>query len=1123
MVAVRKRRVVPLDTQRWFWKQRDDRRPLEEDIRSPLPQLSVHHLHNQHHQQHQQAVVVGSPAAPPSHTVQVSSPTMTAAPATFGPPTSAAVSPSPAAGTPTTPVAAAPLALPASDPAAVQTFLRASWRPCLSGVPTSIHLDLLAAGAIPDPFAGTNENRMQWVGEVDWLYRCEFEVAAVAEDGEAVEMVFEGLDTVAVVFLNGVRVFKNHSPTRLQTPIHKTPEKADNMFLQHRIDVSAHLKRPTTPSAHPAKNDLCILFCSAWHAAKQLESQHGVRAVWNGDASRVYLRKAQYHWGWDWGPTFVTCGVWKPARVEVYAGRVADVAVGTELAWREGGAVDAGEGGAGGAWEAEVTVDVEVDLRTMGAGNVEVEVVLHAPGGGVSHGFDDENATDADDDEDEDDDDDGMLVARAASAAGVAPATVLDLAVVKPDAGGRATARFVLSDPQLWWPAGQGGQPLYAASAKLRTVDGGFLDARTVRFGVRSIRLVENPVAVSFDLPPGAPVSVAEYSAGLATAEEKGSDDATATAPKTKSSTFFFEVNGRPVFCGGANWIPADNFLTRRGGYESYRNWLSLMVKGNQNMVRVWGGGIYESDHFYDLCDELGLLVWQDFMFACGSYPAYPAFRAQVVEEARQALRRLRSRPSLAILTGNNEDYAFAEAMGLGYDPEDHDEERWLKGGFPARIIYEKDLAGVVKELCPKVPYKPGSPWGGRWSSDPNTGDIHQWNVWHGSQEPYQNYGKLAGRFVSEFGMQGYPQPATFKAFFDAGYEVRRMHPVTAVVDHHNKATGFARRIAMYMFENFRYRSGAEVNEFIYATQLMQSEALSTAYRAWRREWRGRDQELVGGALVWQINDCWPCVSWAIVDYYYRPKPAYFTVRRELSPVVAGLSRDNDKVTIWINNTDFAAREVSINVKIRSVTTGQAVLDSTFVITATGNGTTEVSEMALPGLMMGGKKDEEIESDDPSASMYGSILGSDGASSGSDRDALVISAVVRNPHDNRVLSRATDWPQPLRHLPYPLPDPGLKVEVEGGNAWHDSETGLDQAIVRVSSRLPVKGVWLYVKGRPSVCPGVSLTPVDGVVPVCFDDNMLDVMPGDPQLVEVVGWKEGDEIRYRCYGDWEFAL
>lgn len=177
-------------------------------------------------------------------------------------------------------------------------------------------------------------------------------------------------------------------------------------------------------------------------------------------------------------------------------------------------------------------------------------------------------------------------------------------------------------------------------------------------------------------------------------------------------------------------------------------------------MIRVWGGGYFEDDAFYDVCDELGILCWQDFMFGCGAYPAHEAYIKSVKREAEDNVRRIRSHPCLAIFAGNNEDYQVAEQMKLEYDPEDGDVEHWRKSSFPAREIYERTLPDVVASLT-DVYYHPGSPWGGKDTTDPTVGDIHQWNVWHGDQKPYQEWDKLGGRFISEFGESGLRLPGS--------------------------------------------------------------------------------------------------------------------------------------------------------------------------------------------------------------------------------------------------------------------------------------------------------------------------------------------------------------------------
>ena len=255
---------------------------------------------------------------------------------------------------------------------------------------------------------------------------------------------------------------------------------------------------------------------------------------------------------------------------------------------------------------------------------------------------------------------------------------------------GFATTTFRVQDPDLWYPATYGGQPLYTLTATL-TSENQVHDKASKRFGLRRAEVIQQKL-----------------------------DDAPGT-------TFFFEINNIPVFCGGSNWIPADSFLPRIKP-QRYRDWVKLVVDGNQVMVRVWAGGIFEDTAFYEACDEMGVLVWQDFLFGCGNYPAFPEFLDSVEREATANVKLLRHHPSIVIWAGNNEDYQYQEAENLDYDPNDKDPQSWLKSSFPARYIYEKVLVDVTKELVPNTYYHFGSPWGGADTRDPTVGDIHQWN-----------------------------------------------------------------------------------------------------------------------------------------------------------------------------------------------------------------------------------------------------------------------------------------------------------------------------------------------------------------------------------------------------------
>lgn len=745
-----------------------------------------------------------------------------------------------------------------------------------ASAPGSVHQDLLAAGRIPDPFSGLNELDVQWVGETDWLYRCQFTLPA---DFAADHMVlcFDGLDTFATVWLNGQQILVS-----------------DNMFVPHRIEVGALLQ--------PGQNELRILFESALRRGKEREAQYGPLAVWNGDASRVYVRKAQYHYGWDWGPVLMTAGPWRAVRLEAYRGRIADL---------------------------HCPVTVAEDLQTA---ILPVTVAVEGS-----------PATDA-----------TLVLALYDPAGELVEQTTL------PVTGASVSHTFTVTAPRLWWPRGYGEQALYRLEATLQHGTD-VLDQQTQRLGLRHLVLRQEALA-----------------------NEPG-------------STFLFVINHTPLFCGGANWIPADSFIPRITP-ERYRAWLQLAADGNQIMLRIWGGGIYEEDVFYDTCDELGLLVWQDFMFGCGIYPAYAEFQASVRAEAAAAVRRLRHHPSLVIWCGNNEDYAIAQSM-RAYDATFNGDFTTTR--FPARELYERLLPAVCTALDPTRPYWPGSPYGGADSGDQTIGDRHTWDVWHGRMAPYQDYPKYGGRFVSEFGMQAHPALTTIEAFAAPAERFAE----SRTLEHHNKATDGPRRLAVYV--NDTVRAPADLPSAIYATQLVQAEALGAALRGWRRRFGGPGNYAVAGALVWQINDCWPVTSWAMVDYWLRPKPAYYVVRRELAPLVVGLVKADGGAAMWAVNGTTAPIAATFIMTTWSLA-GEQIATEERTVTLAANQATELGLCSF---------------DAAKRQVLGARLLVNGA----------------------IASRATLWPEPFKYLT--MPDPGLQVVQEG-------------EMVRLRVTRPAKGVWL---------------------------------------------------------------
>ncbi|WWC85605.1 uncharacterized protein L201_000469 [Kwoniella dendrophila CBS 6074] len=810
------------------------------------------------------------------------------------------------------------------------------WHPC--SIPTSVHVELKKLGVIPDLYKDLNEWKVQWIQEADWTFKTEFNVDKSRLNSKHLDLLFAGLDTYCTITLNGHDI-----------------ATVENMFVSHRIDVKNLVKE--------SGNRLELHFKSPWHQARQAEeSNGGPMPLWNGASNRLYSRKAQYGWGWDWGPVMMTVGPWKDIQLETYDARLEDIRIETTLT---------GENYRIASLQAKVTVSTDPDDR------YHVDLALKDADGGVIRSTENHPAA--------------------------------------------QSLHWNLQDEvEAWFPRGYGNQTLYSLDVQLKDKHGTILDRQSKRVAFRSAKIIQEPL--------------------------EGQD----------GTSFVFEINGIRIFCGGSNWIPADSFLTDIQP-ERYRAWVDLLVTGNQNMLRVWGGGVYEAEELYNACDERGILVWQDFMFGCG------------LQEAEQAVIRLRDHPSVVIFAGNNEDYALAESIGvMDYNDNSGD---YMKSKFPARHIYEILLPEVVNRLS-TIFYHRSSPYGGKDSGDKTVGDIHQWNVWHGTQEPWSNWDKLAGRFVSEFGMQGYPDRQTVDQWSD---DKTQLFPQSRISVNHNKADGFERRLELYLMENFRH--GFDMPSYIYYTQMIQAECLAAAYRLWRRNFKGRGKEYTSGALVWQINDCWPCVSWAIADYYLRPKPAFFTIARELEKYTVGIVRKSAKT--FANKISSALFEIKEEIEIWGCNSTLQPVDATIEL-VTFNLETDHRDKHVFEVQLQSNASTEIWS--------GTVPGQAARTDDSQiAEPIIVQArlYLSNKKDT-VVARASSWPEPYKYLRFP--NPGLRITV-------------DNEQVRISCKKPVKGLVLDVEGEEC----------------SWSDQALDLFPGDEQIVHAKGLNNR-AVTYRYVGD-----
>ena len=653
----------------------------------------------------------------------------------------------------------------------------APWRSAT--VPGCVHTDLLRHKLIPDPFWGTNELSVQWIEERDWEYRARFRVdaALLAEDG--VELVADGLDTVATVRLNGRLV-----------------ARTENMFVGYRWNVK--------PLLRAGANELTIRFGSAMKYIRTHRPDHDPREFNDPVGRSQVIRKQQCQFGWDWGPRLVTAGIWRDLRLEAWSGnRLENVRV-TQTHRKDGSVVLAFSPELA---RPDATVDILGTVSLNGRVVAEIENRESSPG-------------------------DGRDKYRARSSG----------------------HRCKIDNPRLWWPNGHGAQPLYQIELAVTDRAGRYLGRWSQRIGLRTIVL------------------------------DRHQDRA--------GETFQFVVNGRALFAKGANWIPAHSFvagLTR----ADYARDLSSAAAAHMNMLRVWGGGIYESEDFYDLCDELGLMVWQDFMFACSAYPGDTAFRQSVRAEARHQVRRLRHRACLALWCGNNE-IAQLNTYGGGVNKGDLLDQPKLRRAYEA--VFHDLLPATVAAHDGVTAYRPSSQWRSTFADSVSRGDTHPdgekrgdthfWDVWH-ARHPVKDYEKWRFRFCSEFGMQSYSSPET-QATFCPPAQGNVFGPL---MENHQKNRAGNQIILDYVSRRYRFPQSQDA--LIYLSQLNQAHCMQTGVEHYRR-----NMPHCMGALYWQLNDCWPVASWSSLEFTGRWKALHHLARRFFAPALVSAHVPGDEDTI---------------------------------------------------------------------------------------------------------------------------------------------------------------------------------------------------------------------------------
>ncbi|GAB4315633.1 MAG: glycoside hydrolase family 2 TIM barrel-domain containing protein [Bacteroidales bacterium] len=658
------------------------------------------------------------------------------------------------------------------------------WRP--ASVPGTVHTDLLNNGLIDDPFFGTNEEKLQWIDKHDWIYRTYIEPAPELLKKRRIDLIVKDIDTYSTILLNDSVILHT-----------------DNMFRTYRTDVKGLLhqgkNRLEIRLESPVKRGLALRNShTCWYPGA--ENDQSERGGLGDQRVAPFLRKAQYHFGWDWGPRLVTSGIGAPVEL---------------CGWDN-------------VWFDDVRFRLEnlTPERADAAFDITIEIIK--PGIYQLHGVIDSISL---------------------------PAQSLELAegdtIVRVNAG--------IAHPRLWWPNGEGEQYLYNARFTLTDTENRQI-SDSLRFGIRTVAL-----------------------------EQK---------PDSAGSSFAFIINGKPLFMKGANYIPQDVFLPRVTPGQ-YRQLLLSAKEAGMNMLRVWGGGVYERDLFYDLCDELGLMVWQDFMFACAMYPGDKAFLNNVSREVSQQVIRLRNHPSIVLWCGNNEILTAWDHWGW---------QEQLRERAPAACtdtvwnaydtLFHRMIPDILNRLDPGRPYWSSSPQSAQGLPDSFvSGDYHYWGVWWGG-EPFENYYERVGRFMSEYGFQSFPAYSSIREFTRPEDRYFDSEVMTA---HQRSSIGNA-TITRYLERYFGIPDNFE--HLVYLSQLLQAKGMQMAVEAHRSR-----MPWCMGSLLWQLNDCWPVASWSIIDYYGRRKAAWYAVRKANLPVILALERrDSLLVVTAVNDTPDSIR-----------------------------------------------------------------------------------------------------------------------------------------------------------------------------------------------------------------------
>ena len=638
-------------------------------------------------------------------------------------------------------------------------------------VPGNIFSDLMDNEVIKDPFVDENEHKVQWVSDSVWVYKSTFNLPKTILNKQHITLNFDGLDTYASVLLNGKALIKTNNAFRNYT----LPVK-DLVAAKNSIEIQFE---PTSIHENKAKAKLDVTM---------------------PEGNRIFTRKAQFQYGWDWGPALNTSGIWKDIYIKAWEVAAIDHIYLEENTYT--------------TQEASFNVNVALTNPAVTGCSIEVEVagkrfVLEV----------DEKQT-------------------------------------------VYTFPVNIENPTFWWPHNLGTPHLYRVDILL-SKDGEVLDAKQLKHGIRTVELV--------------------------------------TSPDAMGESFYFKINGTPVYMKGANYIPQNSMQTRVTT-QDYKTLLGNVVAANMNMLRVWGGGIYEDDLFYELCDEKGILVWQDFMYACAMYPGDEAFLENAKLEAVDQLTRLRNHSSIVLWCGNNESSEGWRRWGWQDGKTEKQKDKiwsdYLK-------LFDSILPQQVADYS-KLPYWETSPKFGRGNPKYKyEGDAHDWWVWHDAY-PFEHFEEHVPRFMSEFGFQSFPS----QQVLDYVMQGKLLDLNNGAIKSHQKHHRGFQLINEYMARDFQVPTDPQ--DFAYVSQLVQAKGMRMGIEAHRRA-----KPYNMGTLYWQLNDCWPAISWSSIDYFGQWKALHHAAKEAFENVLISFEQVDDLLQVYVVNDHLQAFNETLHLTIQ--------------------------------------------------------------------------------------------------------------------------------------------------------------------------------------------------------------